>query len=393
MSERRKVKIGIIGCGTISDVYIANIMQHYDNLELAAVADMFEEKSGQTAEKYHIPCACSVQELLQKEDISIVLDLTIPAAHYSVNKQILEAGKNLYCEKPLALKTEEAKELITLAANKKLLAVSAPDTFLGAGVQTVRKLLDEGKIGMPIGFTGNMTCPGHELWHPNPGFYYRTGGGPMFDMGPYYMTTLVYLLGPVRKVSAFVGSGRPIRNILGKMTTTEVPTHYVGNMEFVNGAIGTVTMSFDTWYSGLPLMEIYGTEGSICAPDPNGFGGEVKLFDGNKLKDIVGTVTDPHPAKLITMVTNQQKCMETVPPEFPSDPDPRSNMRGLGVSDMAQALLDGRDSRLRPDISLHVVEILNAFETSAREKKPYMMTTTCGQSEPMGKDWKLWEVK
>ncbi len=385
--------IGIIGCGTIADVYLTNLTQHFENVEVLAVADMFVEKAAQAAEKFGVPKACSVEELLEIPEITIVLDLTIPAAHYSVNRQILEAGKHVYCEKPLALKYEEAAELVALAAEKKLVCVSAPDTFLGAGIQQSRAVIDSGRIGRPVAFTANMTCPGHELWHPNPAFYYRQGGGPMFDMGPYYMTALIYLLGPVKRISCFTVAGRPVRNILGTMTETEVPTTYTGIMEFVCGAVGTVTMSFDTWKTSLPGMEIYGTEGSVTVPDPNGFRGPVSLYDGNKLRGIVEAVDQPHPAKLITMVTQQSTCEEEVPMEFPEIPDPRGNMRGLGVADLAQALADGRAPRLSPEISLHVVEALNAFEESAKSGLVYEMKSTCGSTEPMGRDWALWEVR
>ena len=389
----RKVGLGIIGCGTIADVYMTNLTQHFQNVEVLAVADMFVEKAQQAAEKFNLPKACSVEELLADPAIEIVLDLTIPAAHYSVNKQILEAGKHAYCEKPLALKFEEAEELVKLASEKGLMCVSAPDTFLGAGIQECRALIDSGKIGAPMGFTANMTCAGHDLWHPNPGFYYKNGGGPMFDMGPYYLTALVYLLGPIKKISCFTASGRPVRNILGVETTTEVPTTYTAIMEFACGAIGTMTMSFDTWSTSLPLLEIYGTEGSIYAPDPDSFAGKVVYYDGNKLKGIVEAVTAPHPAKIITMVTNQHNCQEEVELEFPFDPDPHTNMRGLGVSDMAQSLIDGRASRLSPEISLHVVEALNAFEESAKTGSAYVMKTSCTPTEPMKKDWALWEVR
>lgn len=389
----RKVGIGVIGCGTISDVYLTNITQHCENLDLIACADIIPEKARQAAEKYNIPRACTVEELLEIDEIRIVLNLTIPAVHYEVNMQILNAGKHLYCEKPLTLAFEDAQTVVDTAKEKCLMAVSAPDTFLGAGAQTCRKLLEDGVIGKPVGFTANMTCAGHELWHPAPGFYYKKGGGPMFDMGPYYLTTLVSLLGPIRRVSCFTASGRPLRNILGTETEVEVPTHYTGIVEFVSGVIGNINMSFDVWNSDLPCMEIYGTEGSLSVPDPNCFGGAVKVFDGKKLKSIVDAVTQPHPAKLMTMVTQSATCSSDQPLLFPADPDPRANMRALGVSDMAQALIDGRESRLRSDISLHVVEALNAFEISAGTDSIYTMKTTCEQPAPMGRDWALWEIK
>ncbi|MBR3402071.1 MAG: Gfo/Idh/MocA family oxidoreductase [Parasporobacterium sp.] len=388
----KKVKVGIIGCGTIADVYMTNLTQHYQNVELAGAADLFVQKAQEAAEKFQIK-AYTVEELLADPEIQLVLDLTIPAAHYSVNKQILEAGKHCYCEKPLALRFEEAKELAALAAQKNLMCVAAPDTFLGAGLQQSKAIIDSGVIGEPIGFTANMTCAGHDLWHPNPGFYYKTGGGPMFDMGPYYLTALVYFMGPIKKISCYTASGRPVRNILGVETRTEVPTTYTAILEFVCGAIGTMTMSFDTWSTSLPLLEVYGTKGSVYAPDPDSYNGPVIVYDGEKLKNIVEAVTEPHPAKIITMVTNQHNCQEEAKMEFPENPEHRANMRGLGVSDMAQAILDGRESRMSTDISVHVVEALNAFEESAKTGSAYIMQTSCKPTAPMGKDWALWEVR
>ena len=388
----KKVKVGIIGCGTIADVYMTNLTQHYQNVELVGAADLYVQKAQEAAEKFQIK-AYTVEELLADPEICLVLDLTIPAAHYSVNKQILEAGKHCYCEKPLALKFEEAKELAALAAQKNLMCVAAPDTFLGAGLQQSKAIIDSGLIGEPIGFTANMTCAGHDLWHPNPGFYYKTGGGPMFDMGPYYLTALVYFMGPIRKISCFAASGRPVRNILGVETRTEVPTTYTAILEFACGAIGTMTMSFDTWSTSLPLLEVYGTKGSVYAPDPDSYNGPVVVYDGEKLKNIVEAVTEPHPAKIITMVTNQHSCQEEAKMEFPENPEHRANMRGLGVSDMAQAILDGRESRMSTDISVHVVEALNAFEESAKTGSAYIMQTSCKPTAPMGKDWALWEVR
>lgn len=391
-----KIGIGVIGCGTISDIYLTNLTQNYKNVEVLAVADLYLEKAQQAKEKFNIPKACTVEELLAMEDISIVCNLTIPAAHYSVNKQILEAGKHVYCEKPLTLSLEDAKEITALAKEKGLMAVSAPDTFLGAGAQTCRALLDEDAIGTPVGFTANMTCAGHELWHPAPGFYYKKGGGPMFDMGPYYLTTLVSLLGPVRKISCFATSGRPVRNILGTPTETEVPTHYTAIVEFVCGATGTMNMSFDVWNSDLPCMEIYGTKGSMSVPDPNGFSGPVSVFDGEKLQNIVDNYNEnppvPVPPRLFAMITQSDSCKSERELLYPAAEDPRTNMRGLGVSDMAQALLEGRSARLSPDISLHVVEALNAFEISANTGTIYEMTTTCERPEPMKRGLALYEV-
>ena len=392
-TNAKKIGIGVIGCGTIADVYLTNITQHYKNVQLLAVADMFAEKARGVAEKFHIPKACSVEELLADPEIQIVLNLTIPAAHYSVNKQILASGKHVYCEKPLAMTLSEANDLVSMAADRNLMCTAAPDTFLGSGIQECRSLLDFGRIGRPIGFTANLTCAGHELWHPNPGFYYKAGGGPMFDMGPYYLTALVYLLGPIKEVFCFATSGRPLRDILGKMTPTEIPTTYTGTIKFECGAIGTITMSFDTWKTSLPCLEIYGTEGSLTVPDPNQFGGPIRVFDGNELKHIVAAVTEPHPAKLFTMIEKQDTCEKEVENEVPHSEDSMLNMRGLGVSDMAQALLEQRPTRMSAEMSVHVVEALNAFNRSASTGVPYTMTTTFTKTLPMAKDWALWEIR
>ena len=388
-----RVKIGVIGCGTISEVYLANFRDHYHNVELAAVADLFVEKAKATAERFGVPVGCTAAELLAMPEIQLVVNLTIPAAHYSVNRQILEAGKHAYCEKPLALNVVEAKTLVALAKEKGLMCVSAPDTFLGSGIQQSRDLIDSGAIGRPFGFTANLYTPGHELWHPNPGFYYQKGGGPLYDMGPYYLTALIYLLGPIKRISAFTTIGRKVRNILGTPKETEVDTTYTGIMEFACGAVGTVYMSLDTWDASLPLLEIYGTEGTLYVPDPNFFQGDVRLLDGKKLGAMVEAVTAPHPARLITLFSNQKNGIEDVPVAFPHTADPQLNMRGLGVSDMAQAILDGRSARLSGSVSLHVVEALNAFDWSAQHGRAYEMQTTCARTAPMEKSWDMWEVR
>ena len=215
----------------------------------------------------------------------------------------------------------------------------------------------------------------------------------MFDMGPYYLTALVYLLGPIKEVFCFASAGRPLRDILGKMTPTEIPTTYTGTIKFECGAIGTITMSFDTWKTSLPCLEVYGTEGSITVPDPNQFCGPIRIFDGNQLKQIVASVSEPHPAKLFTLLEKQDTCEKDAANEFPHSDDSMLNMRGIGVSDMAQALITNRPTRMSAEMSLHVVEALNAFDRSASDGVPYTMTTTFSRTAPMGKDWMLWEVR
>jgi predicted dehydrogenase len=255
----KKVKVGIIGCGNISGIYLKNCTQTFEILEVAACADLIHERAQAQAREYGVPKACSVEELLQDPKIEIVLNLTTPKAHYEVSKAALEAGKHVYVEKPLAVAREDGQAILELAKSKNLLVGCAPDTFLGAGLQTCRKLIDDGWIGEPVAATAFMTCHGHESWHPDPEFYYEIGGGPMLDMGPYYLTALISLLGPVDRVT---GSSRitfPERTITsqpkyGKQIKVETPTHIAGVIDFASGAVGTIITSFDVW-SAQPSMD------------------------------------------------------------------------------------------------------------------------------------------
>ena len=392
MEKKNYIGIGIIGCGTISDVYLKNITQHYHNVRIVGCADMLLEKAEAMKEKYHLPKACTVEELLSDPEVELVVNLTIPAAHYEVNMKALHAGKHVYCEKPMALSLEDARETVRVAKEKGLMACSAPDTFLGAGIQTCRELLDEGRIGRPTGFTANLVSPGHELWHPAPEFYYKKGGGPMMDMGPYYITALIALLGPVRRVACMANLAKEERDIHGHLEKVEVPTHYAGIMEFENGVIGNINMSFDVWDSLLPGIELYGTKGVMNVPDPNLFGGSVHIFDGERLASIVNGVEGPSFAKLVKMITSKGECKAELPLTFPADEDMRCNMRGLGVSDMANALLKGRSSRLSGELSLHVVEVLTAFDKAAQNGTTVTMITTCERPVPMAHGYGLWQV-
>lgn len=389
----KKIGVGIIGCGTISETYLKNLTEHFDNVEVLACADMFPEKAEQTKEKFNLPKACTVKEILADPDISIIANLTIPSAHYEVNMQILEAGKNVYCEKPLALSLQEAEKLTSYAAEKNLIIGSAPDTFLGAGLQTCRKLIDDDAIGTVIGFTANLVSPGHELWHPAPHFYYKTGGGPMLDMGPYYLTALVTLLGPIKQLSCFAKASRTERPIQGQMFKVEVPTHYAGIVEMNSGVIGNVNMSFDVWDSDLPLLEIYGTKGVMRVPDPNLFNGNVSIFNGEKMAEIVSAVEGAPFNRIVKMHTCKDECLMSIDLLFPQEDTERSNMRGFGIADMAQAIIDNRPSRIAPDVSMHIVEALTAFDYAAQKNEVYKMKTTCQIPEPMPLGLNLWEVK
>ena len=267
-----KIKIGIVGCGNISPVYF-QASKTLEVIDLVGCADLDVGRAQKRAEEYGVQ-AFTVDQMLQHPDIKIIVNLTIPNAHGEVGLQALRAGKSVYNEKPLALSREQGREMLNLAKAKSLRVGGAPDTFLGGGIQTCRKLIDDGVIGEPIAATAFMMGHGHESWHPDPEFYYQPGGGPMFDMGPYYLTALVYLMGSVKRVTGSTRSTFPERTITsqpkhGQKITVRVPTHIAGVMDFSNGAIGTIITSFDVWGHSLPPIEIHGTLGSLSVPDPN----------------------------------------------------------------------------------------------------------------------------
>src|SRR5579862_9056442 len=272
------LRIGIVGCGNISGIYFKNL-NSYRSTEVVACGDLDVDRAKRVGAEYGV-VGMSSAELLARDDVDLVLNLTIPKAHASVALQALDAGKHVYNEKPLAVTREDGLRILQVAEAKGLRVGCAPDTFLGAGLQTCRALIDQGVIGEPVAAHAFMLCHGHEGWHPSPEFYYEEGGGPMLDMGPYYLTALVNLMGPVKRISGSTRITFPLRTIRsepkrGEVVEVETPTHIAGIMDFANGAIGEITTSFDVWHSKLPCISIYGTEGSMIVPDPNGFGGEI----------------------------------------------------------------------------------------------------------------------
>lgn len=355
----KPVKIGVIGCGNISDIYFTKC-KSFDILEVAACADLLPARAKEKAKQHGIPVACSVEELLTNPAIDIVVNLTIPQAHSEVAHAALEAGKHVHNEKPLTVSREEAQALLKLAEEKELLVGGAPDTFLGAGLQTCRKLIDDGRIGEPVAATAFMMCHGHESWHPDPAFYYMTGGGPMFDMGPYYLTALVSLMGPVKRVSGSARASFAERTITskpkyGETVSVEVPTHIAGTMEFGSGAIATLVMSFDIWRHSLPCIEIHGTTGSLSVPDPNGFGGPVRVAqDGS-----------------------EGWC------EAPLTHGYADNTRGIGPADMAYAIRTGRKHRASGELAYHVLDIMHAFHDAANQGKRVEIMSTCERPAPL----------
>ena len=351
-------KIGIIGCGFISDIYLQS-KQVFPVLDIVAGADILPERSQAAAEKYGIQ-ALTVEEMLADPEIEIIINLTIPAAHANISLSSLNNGKAVYCEKPLALTTRDGREILDTASRNGLRVGSAPDTFLGAGIQTCRKLIDDGWIGEPIAANAFLTNHGHESWHPDPEFYYQVGGGPMFDMGPYYLTALVALMGPVARVTGSARATFPERTITsqpkyGKTIEVEVPTHVVGLLDFANGAIASILTTFDVWSAQLPRIEIYGTEGTLSVPDPNTFGGPVS----------VRRYTDKEWSAIpLTHLYAQ-------------------NSRGLGVADMATAAQSGRPHRASGEMAFHVLDIMESIHVASAEDRHIGLQSTCTRPAPL----------
>ena len=338
----RKVGVGIIGCGNISTSYL-KAARRFPVLDIKAVADMRSAAAEQRGAEFGLP-GMRVDALLKRDDIEIVINLTVPLAHTDVSLAVLNAGKHVHSEKPLGINVAEARKVMELAAERNLRVGCAPDTFLGGGHQTARKLIDDGAIGTPVAGSAFFMCPGHERWHPAPGFYYLRGGGPMLDMGPYYITDLVQLLGPVAGVMGSTARPRSERLVTsepmkGALIPVEVPTHVAGTLEFESGAVVSIAMSFDVPKHRHTPIEIYGDKGSILVPDPNRFGGEVQ-------------------------VATTGGEWETVPLTHGHF---EGEFRSIGVADMATAIVTGRPHRASGALAFHVLEVMEAFQTSADE--------------------------
>lgn len=355
----KKAGIGIVGCGSISGVYLRNLSEMFPMTRVVACSDAILKRAEERAAEYKVPKACSVEELLEDEEVEIVLNITIPVAHAEVSLSALNAGKNVFSEKPLATTREDGKKILDLARKKKVRVGCAPDTFLGAGIQTCRKLIDDGWIGEPIGGTAFMLCHGREDWHPDPDFFYKAGGGPMFDMGPYYLTALVTLLGPVERVAGSARITFPKRPIFseprrGQLIEVEVPTHVASVLDFKNGAMVTLVTSFDVWDSNVPLLEIYGSEGTMNVPDPNIFGGHVSV----------------------------RRKGEEQWREFPMTHEYSENSRGLGLAEMASSLLMAKEHRANAGLAYHVLDVMQSIHEASKEGRSLTLQSTCERPVP-----------
>jgi predicted dehydrogenase len=369
-ASMEKVRVGVIGTGAISGAYLG-MAKNFPVVEMAACADLNLDAAKAKAEQFGIPKVCTVDQLLADPAIDVILNLTVPKAHVPIGIRALEAGKHMYAEKPLGVDREEARKMMDLAKAKGLRVGCAPDTFMGAGIQTSRKLVDDGAIGKPVAFTAFMMGRGHEHWHPSPEFYYEVGGGPMFDMGPYYLTALINILGPIKRIMGMASITRPQRTIVhknkdgtpgpkfGKVMNVETPDHVVGIVEFENGCVGNIVQSFATRAAagaGAPIV-IYGTDGTLRVPDPNAFDNAVSLckFDDAK------------------------------PDEFVEQPFQfvKGYGRSVGLADMAYAIRSGRPHRASGELAFAVLDAMAGFLDSSKSGQAVTPTAKVTRPAPM----------
>jgi predicted dehydrogenase len=372
------MKVGLIGTGRISDIYLTNCMK-FDELDVIACASLDREEASLKAKRFNLPRVLSPDELLSDDEIECVLNLTIPAAHFDIANAALEAGKHVYSEKPFATSLNDAQQLLDLAAERQLLIGNAPDTFMGGRWQTVRRLIDSGVIGKPSGFTAHVGTHGVERHHPNPDFYYKEGGGPLLDLGPYYLTVLVFLFGPMTRVCGMSNRSTNTRLIEngprhGEIIEVEIDTHSLSLIEFDCGVVGSMTMSFDVWDSESPRLEIYGSEGSICVPDLDPVHG-ANNFDGPvwfRRRADSRWEFQPRP-------TNRPEEWLVAENRHGYN----ANYRGLGLRDLAQASVENREPRANGKLALHILEALIAIEESARNRTFQEISSTVKRPDPM----------
>lgn len=345
------LRVGIVGAGKISEQYLANLPS-LTGLRLAAVADLDVARARQIASQQGV-AALTVDELLGDPSIDAVLNLTIPAAHVEVGLRALDAGKHVFAEKPLGLSPDEARPLLSRAAAAGLRVGSAPDTVLGTGIQTARQLLDSGAVGEALGAQVHWSAPGHERWHPAPAFYYQPGGGPLYDMGPYYLTALVHFFGPIVRVTGLATRSGRARTVAtgpaaGSPLAVDVDTHVGALLEHAGGAVSTVTVSFEVWATRSPQFEVYGSAGTIAVPDPNRFSDTVEL------------------------ATSDDPVWRQVPPSAGYV----DTGRGVGLADLAAALESGAPHRASGELAFHVLEVMDAVTRSSAARSTVAVRST-----------------
>lgn len=345
----KPLNVGIVGCGTVSGQYLATFAR-LPSVDVVAVADLDGSRAEAVANATRGVRALSVPQLMADDAVDVILNLTIPAAHAEVALQAIAAGKSVYNEKPLAASTVDARKLLERASAAGVWVGCAPDTVLGTGIQTARKAIDDGRIGTPIAATASFSTAGHERWHPHPEFYYAPGGGPLFDMGPYYITALITMLGPVVSVIGASSRSRPERTIgsgprHGEAIRVEIDTHVTGVLVHQSGVLSTIYMSFDTVDSHSPAIEVHGESGSLLVPDPN-------RFDGQPM--------------LKTIDASQWEAL-------PVSAGYVGSARGYGIHDMAIS----SQPRAGGELAFHVLDTMESLLRSAQEGRAVQLCSTC----------------
>lgn len=354
MPDLRPMKIGVLGCGNISKQYFTHAAK-LDVLDVVAVADLNREAAEKAAAEYGVSKVLTPQQMIEGDDVEVVLNLTIPQAHVPLMLDALKHGKHTFCEKPLGVDREEGRKVLEAAKSTGLRVGVAPDTVLGSGIQTARKAVDDGRIGRPTAVTAVMAGGGHESWHPSPEFYYKPGGGPMMDMGPYYLTALLQILGPLRRVTGFANIAIPDRTITsqplnGKKIEVETPDHYVGVMEFANGVTGTIVQSFampKSPHERSHPIQVFGTEGILKVPDPNNFDG-------------------------VPMLLRHDQTEWT-----PLEPATATGYgRAVGLADLCAAVQQDRPHRCNIDQGFVVLDAMQGFRDASESGKTHEIKVT-----------------
>jgi predicted dehydrogenase len=365
------IRVGIIGVGNVLNQYLDKIGVHPD-VRIVALADVNAEATAARAAEYGVSKALSPDELLADDEVELVLNLTPPKLHAPVTLKAIAAGKHVLSEKPFATSLEEAREVLTAAREAGVKVGSAPTTFLGSGMQTSRKLIDDGWIGRPVAAVGSFACRGYEHWHPNVDPFYSPGAGPMLDIGPYLVTNLVNFFGPASRVAASAGRSsetRPRPDGKGGydgVIPIDTPTHITGTIEFEAGGIATLIVSWDVWNHNLPHLEIYGTGGSLAAPNPDHFSGAPILRRGEP-GDLALDMTPPGGGDWReTPITHRDDAY-----------------RGIGLAEFGHAIRNGLEPRTGGEFAYHVLEILLAFEASAASGRHVDIESTCERPRPL----------
>ena len=362
------MRVGIIGCGNISETYF-ECQNLFNNFTVVACADINIEAAKKSAEKYNVN-AFSVDDILANEDVDLIINLTIPAAHKEIIMKSLNAGKHCFSEKPLAMSFSEGLEISDLANSKNLYVGCAPDTFLGAAGQKARSLIEDNAIGNVVLGTFNLMSHGMEHWHPNPDFFFKPGAGPVFDVGVYYITQLVNLIGPIKSISSLSGTATPERIITseprnGEKIKVETPTTLMGTLEFHNNAKIQFFCSWDVWKHKHSTIELYGLEGSMIVPDPNFFSGDILI--SHKEED--------------WQIINNDKMLLGIPNKTDNNGSKIANYRGIGLSDMIDAIHNQRQSRCSLDLAVHVLEAMEGIIKSSDDRANYHMQTKPNQPD------------